>query len=95
MDGATRKNGWRFGEKRDNERKIDPLMVPFGNLPKEEKEKDRRAVRDYPEQVRSAGLEIVWLQPHAAAKDPKRKNQTSRGKRKTRGSKPSRVRSRG
>jgi RyR domain-containing protein len=55
------KNGWRFGEVRDDERKLHPLMVAYGNLPKEEQEKDRRSVRNYPAQVREAGFEIVWL----------------------------------
>jgi hypothetical protein len=36
-------------------------MVPYSQLPEEEKEKDRKAVRNYPTQVESAGLTIVWL----------------------------------
>ena len=54
------KNGWSYGTVRDNERKLHPSMIPYSQLPEAEKEKDRRAVRNYPKQVESAGLAIVW-----------------------------------
>jgi hypothetical protein len=53
--------GWRYGTARDNDRKLHPSMVPYSQLPEVEKEKDRSAVRNYPKQVESAGLAIVWL----------------------------------
>jgi len=53
--------GWRYGKERDDEHKFHPLMVPYSDLPDEEKEKDRNAVRSYPAQIKAAGLEIVWL----------------------------------
>jgi hypothetical protein len=55
------KNGWRYGTPRDDARKLHPLMVPYGDLPKEEKDKDRSAVRAYPKNAKEAGLAIVWL----------------------------------
>jgi hypothetical protein len=55
------KNGWRYGTPRDNARKLHPLMVPYGKLPPDEKDKDRGAVRRYPAQAKAEGLEIVWL----------------------------------
>jgi RyR domain len=55
------KNGWSYGPVRDNAKKLHPLMVPYSQLPELEKEKDRSAVRNYPNQVESAGLAIVWL----------------------------------
>ncbi|HXW23566.1 MAG TPA: RyR domain-containing protein, partial [Xanthobacteraceae bacterium] len=78
------KNGWRHGTPRDDARKVHPLMVPYGDLPKEEKDKDRRAVRAYPTQVKAAGFTIVWLPSHAFDKRPrKRKSEKRRGRRKT------------
>jgi len=55
------KNGWRFGKERDDERKLHPLMVPYCDLPEQEKEKDRNAVRGYPSKAKMADFDIVWL----------------------------------
>jgi hypothetical protein len=55
------KDGWRYGSPRDDARKLHPSMVPYGDLPDAEKEKDRNAVRNYPKQAAAAGLAIVWL----------------------------------
>jgi hypothetical protein len=55
------KNGWSYGTPRDDDRKLHPSMVPYAQLPEAEKEKDRSAVRNYPEQVESAGFAIVWV----------------------------------
>ena len=35
------KNGWSFGEKRNDEKKLHPCLVPYGELPESEKEYDR------------------------------------------------------
>ncbi len=35
------KDGWSFGEKRDDEKKLHPCLVPYGELPESEKEYDR------------------------------------------------------
>lgn len=32
--------GWRFGEVRDNDRKIHPCIVPYDKLPQEQRRKD-------------------------------------------------------
>jgi hypothetical protein len=53
------RSGWSYGPVRDNAQKRHPSMVAYGDLPEPEKEKDRVAVRNYPSQVRKAGLEIV------------------------------------
>jgi hypothetical protein len=55
------KNGWRYGTPRDDARKLHPLMVPYDKLPPDEKDKDRDAVKRYPEQAKAAGFEIVRL----------------------------------
>ena len=55
------KNGWRYGEPRDDKNKIHPLLVPYATLPEKEKEKDRNSVRHFPDMVVKAGYRIVWL----------------------------------
>lgn len=52
-------NGWQYGEKRDNEKKLHPSMVPFEKLSSEDKEKDRNQVRSYPALIEKAGLVAV------------------------------------
>ncbi len=36
------KEGWTYGEKRDDEKKITPCLVPYEELPESEKEYDRQ-----------------------------------------------------
>jgi hypothetical protein len=55
------RSGWRYGPVRDNAQKLHPSMIAYRDLPEPEKEKDRAAVRNYPSQVRAAGLEVVRL----------------------------------
>ena len=33
--------GWRYGEKKDTDKKLTPLLVPYDELPESEKEYDR------------------------------------------------------
>lgn len=33
--------GWRYGEKKDIDKKLTPLLVPYDELPESEKEYDR------------------------------------------------------
>lgn len=35
------KDGWSFGEKRDDEKKHHPCLIPYDELPESEKEYDR------------------------------------------------------
>ena len=46
---AYEKMGWKYGEKRDVDKKTHPDMLPFNELPKDEKDKD------------SIFLTFVWL----------------------------------
>lgn len=52
-------SGWRYGAIRDDDAKIHPCLLPYDELSEPEKEKDRSAVRHYPEIIRRAGL---WAQ---------------------------------
>ena len=33
--------GWQYGETRDDEKKLHPCLIPYGDLPESEKEYDR------------------------------------------------------
>ena len=35
-------DGWRYGEKRDDSRKLHPCLLPYNQLPESEKEYDRK-----------------------------------------------------
>ena len=41
--------GWRYGEQRDDAKKLHPSLVPFDELSESEKEKDRDTIRQIPE----------------------------------------------
>ena len=53
------RNGWSWGETRDDEAKRHPSMVPYARLPESEKDKDRGNVRRYPDFAAGAGYRIV------------------------------------
>ena len=61
------KNGWTYGTPRDNAKKLHPLIIPYSQLPRDQKEKDRDSVRDYVANAEAAGFAVVWL----ATDDPK------------------------
>jgi len=52
-------SGWTYGTQRDDGRKIHPALIPYKALSKEDREKDRNAVRNYPTIVRLAGYKIT------------------------------------
>jgi hypothetical protein len=54
-----RRSGWRWGETRDDSRKLHPAMLPYAKLPEREKGKDRNAIRHYPDFAGRAGFRIV------------------------------------
>ncbi|MBK4735290.1 RyR domain-containing protein [Noviherbaspirillum pedocola] len=47
--------GWRYGEVRDDRRKLHPCLLPYAQLPEAEKEKDRQMWRLLPSLLREAG----------------------------------------
>ncbi len=53
------RNGWRYHETRDDERKLHPSLVPYATLTDAEKKKDRNSVRHFPDMVRLAGYRIL------------------------------------
>jgi ppGpp synthetase/RelA/SpoT-type nucleotidyltranferase len=52
------KAGWRLGEKKDEEQKISPYLIPWDRLPENVKDYDRQAVKNYPRVLRRAGLGV-------------------------------------
>ena len=52
-------SGWTHGAVRDNAAKHHPSMIPYAQLPDDEKEKDRNNVRQYPGFASQAGYRIV------------------------------------
>jgi hypothetical protein len=57
-----RMEGWVYGPPpRDHEKRTHPLFVPYSELPKDQKDKDRRTIRHYPDYARERGFKIVTL----------------------------------
>jgi hypothetical protein len=54
-------DGWTYGEKNDNEKKRNQCLVPWKDLPEDEKKKDRDLVRGIPEILARAGYAIVKI----------------------------------
>lgn len=55
------REGWRYGPKRDDTKKIHPSLVPWSELSQEEKDKDRNPVRALPEFLAKARFQIYRL----------------------------------
>ncbi len=51
--------GWQYGPKRDKEKKTSPYLCAWADLPENIKDYDRKAVRDWPDVMKEAGLKIV------------------------------------
>jgi ppGpp synthetase/RelA/SpoT-type nucleotidyltranferase/predicted NUDIX family NTP pyrophosphohydrolase len=54
-------SGWRYGEKKDEERKVSPYLVSWQNLPETVKVYDRQAVQTWPRILAQAGLQVRKL----------------------------------
>jgi len=55
------KVGWKYGEIRDNKRKIHHLLKPYSELPNFEKEKDRNSIKNYQHILENVGYQINWI----------------------------------
>lgn len=51
--------GWRYGNVKDRERRISPCIAPWEELAEEVRDYDRRAVRNWPQLLMSAGLAVT------------------------------------
>lgn len=51
--------GWRYGPERNDARKEHPCLVPYGDLPEEEREYDRATARTVIESLLAEGYELL------------------------------------
>ncbi len=51
-------DGWKYGEKKDVEKKISPYLVAWKDLPEDVKDWDRKAVENIPAILKLVGLEV-------------------------------------
>lgn len=58
---AQRQAGWRYGPRKDNDAKTHPCLVPYAQLPPDEQDKDRSAVRQIPATLAKAGFRVHRL----------------------------------
>lgn len=52
------RNGWRYGDIRDNSNKLHPSLVPYSELPRSEKDYDIRASVDILKLITKRGFVI-------------------------------------
>ncbi len=64
---AQMREGWRHGATRDEDRKLDPRLIPYTELAEPEKQRERRGAREVIHAIRALGLEIRRLVPHPAS----------------------------
>jgi hypothetical protein len=54
------KTGWRFGDPRDDVKKLHPCIRSWKELPEDERDKDRLMVREMPDIVAAAGMTLAY-----------------------------------
>ena len=67
-------DGWTWGEKRDDEKKQHPCLVPYEELPESEKEYDRTTAMEAIKYIITSGFEIVQKKVETPAELKKRKD---------------------
>lgn len=60
---ARIEEGWTYGDYRDEEKKVTPCLVPYDQLPEEEKEYDRHTAMETIKLLLKLGYDIVKKQP--------------------------------
>lgn len=55
---VRKREGWIFAQERDDGKKRHPSLVPWDDLPEDEKEKNRAFIRDFPRVLARAGFQI-------------------------------------
>lgn len=68
MDAKLR-DGWRLGPKKDSNAKTHPCLVAYDQLPPDEQEKDRSAVRPIPATLARVGFRVHRLPGRPRASD--------------------------
>lgn len=57
--------GWTYGEKKDAERKVTPLLVPYDSLPESEKDYDRNTALETLKLIVKMGYKIEKIEESA------------------------------
>ncbi len=52
------RDGWEYGEQRDDNERLHPCLVPYNELPEEEKEYDRSTAQEVLKAILAAGFTI-------------------------------------
>lgn len=52
-------DGWKYGETRDDARKLHPCLVPYNQLPESEKEYDRNTAMQTIKTIIKLGYKII------------------------------------
>lgn len=65
-----RMEGWVYDKEWNEEKRTQPLFVPYSELPEVEKKKDRDTVTNYPKYARLAGFKIVSRRTEGAGNRP-------------------------
>ena len=60
MEGKIR-DGWKYGQVTDKERKIHNCLLPYNQLSELDKESDRDLVRGIPKILAAAGYKIIGI----------------------------------
>ena len=63
-----RLSGWTYAKERDNSKKLHNCLIPFDNLPEEEREKDRILVKLIPSLLKDIGFAAVPVSPEVSEK---------------------------
>lgn len=69
--------GWRYGPKRDDRRKLHPLIAPWKAVPPSERQKDRDAVLEFPKALAQIGLSVKRKRGGTKAKPRRRASRRS------------------
>lgn len=56
---ARKKEGWTYGEKRDDDKKQNPCMVPYCDLPESEKDYDREMAMQTIKLIKKLGYDLI------------------------------------
>jgi len=59
-------NGWRYRKDRDDKKNFHNCLIPYADLPRKEKDKDRRKVASFPRIIEEADYRLIWLRPFNA-----------------------------
>jgi hypothetical protein len=66
---ARKKEGWTYGEKRDDDKRQNPCMVPYCDLPESEKDYDREMAMQTIKLIKKLGYDLIKREDTALYKE--------------------------